>query len=178
MSRDRALGGLAITIGLGLTLAVQLRAPVGVPLYDGVVVAEPYRYLHPTKAGDAGNPTSASSTIDVSGDQSPVMAIATEEQPPQAQLIAQGDAFQLPAGSTQLQISVEPVDPQAQPTTDSIAGNAYRFAVVNQAGAPVTVKSCDACLSLVLRSPPEVTEGTVAHFENGVWTAISTFHAG
>jgi len=177
MSRDRTLGWLVVALGLGLALAVQLRAPVGVPLFDGVVVAEPYRYLHPS--GDQpADPTSASSTEDVSGNQSPVFAIATDEQPPQAQLIAQSDAFQLPPGTTQLQISIKPVDPQAQPTSGSIAGNVYRFAVTTQGGAPVPVKTCDACLSLVLRTPPEVLDGTVAHFENGAWAAVSTFHAG
>jgi hypothetical protein len=176
-SRDRTLGWLAVAVGLGLALAVQLRAPVGVPLYDGVVVAEPYRYLHPS--GDQpDDPTSASSTEDVSGSQSPVFAIATDEQPPQAQLIAQSDALQLPPGTTQLQISIKPIDPQAQPTAGAIAGNVYRFAVTTQGGAPVTVKSCEACLSLVLRTPPEVVDGTVAHFENGAWAAVNTFHAG
>jgi len=174
---ERALAWLTVALGLGLALAVQVRAPVGVPLYDGVVVAEPYRYLHPT--GDqTGDPTSASSTQSVTSSQSPVFATATQEQPPQAQVIAQADALQLPPGTTQLQVSIKPVDPEAQPTVGSIAGNVYRFAVTNQAGTVVTVKSCDACLSLVLRSPPEVLDGTVAHFENGAWVDVSTFHAG
>jgi len=175
--RSRALGWLAIGVGLGLALAVQVRAPVGVPLYDGVVTAEPYRYLHPT-GGQVGDPASASSTEDVSSTQSPVFALATTEQPPQAQMIAQADALQMPAGTTALQISIKAVDAQAQPTTGSIAGNVYRFTATNQAGTPVTVKSCNNCLSLVLRSPPEVTEGTVAHFEGGAWVDVSTFHAG
>ena len=178
MRRERALGWLAIVGGLGLALVVQLRAPVGVPLYDGVVVAEPYRYLHPANADQPDDPTSASSTEDVSGNESPVFALATDEQPPQAQLIAQSDAFQLPPGTTQLAISIKPVDAQAQPTSGSIAGNVYRFAVATQDGAPVPAKSCDACLSLVLRSPEDVTDGTVAQFESGAWVAVDTFHAG
>jgi len=173
--RERALGWLAVAVGLGLALAVQLRAPHTVPLYDGVVVAEPYRYLHPT--GDqVGDPTSASSTADVSGGGS--LALATTEQPPQAQLIAQIAAFQLPPGTTQLKVSITPVDPQAAPTTGSIAGNVYRFSITDQAGTAVGAKACEGCLSIVLRTPPEVTEGSVAHFENGAWVAIATFHAG
>jgi hypothetical protein len=172
---ERALGWLAVLIGLGLALAIQVRSPVGVPLYDGVVVAEPYRYLHPT--GDqVGDPTSASSTADVSGGGS--LALATTEQPPQAQLIAQIAAFQLPPGTTQLEVSITPVDPQAAPTTGSIAGNVYRFSITDQAGTAVVAKACEGCLSIVLRTPPEVTEGTVAHFENGAWVAVATFHAG
>lgn len=176
-SRDRALAWFAIVTGLGLALAVQVRAPVGVPLYDGVVVTEPYRYLHPTSADQPDDPTSADSTEPVSGNKSPVFAIATDEQPPQAQLVAQADAFQLPSGTTELDISIKPVDPQAQPTTGSIASNVYRVTITNQDGAPVTAKPCDACRSLVLRAPPEVTDGTVAHFENGAWVGVATFHA-
>ena len=177
-SRDRALAWFAILTGLGLALAVQVRVPVGVPLYDGVVVTEPYRFLHPTSADQPDDPTSADSTEPVSGSVSPVFAIATDEQPPQAQLVAQEDAFQLPPGTTELDISIKPVEPQALPTTGSIAGNVYRVAITNQAGAPVTAKQCDACRSLVLRAPPEVTDGTVAHFENGAWVGVATFHAG
>ena len=178
-SRDRALGWLAIAAGLGLALAVQVREPVGVPLYDGFIVSEPYRYLHPADADQPDDPTSASSTEDVEGAESPVFAIATDEQPPQAQLIAQSDAFELPPGTTQLAISIEPIDPPALPTSGSIAGNAYRFAVATQAGAPVAAKpGCEACLSLVLRAPDTVIDGTIAHFEGGAWVLVETFHAG
>jgi len=165
-------------MGLGLALAVQVHAPVGAPLYDGVVIAEPYRYLHPTGADQPDDPTPADSTEPVSGGVSPVFAIATDEQPPQAQLVAQEDAFQLPSGTTELDISIKPVDPQAPPTSGSIAGNVYRVAITNQDGAPVTPKPCDACRSLVLRAPDDVTDGTVAHFENGAWVGVATFHAG
>src|SRR5690242_2929433 len=138
--RERALGWLAVALGLGLALGLQLRGPHAVPLYDGVVVAEPYRYLDPTGSGQTGDPTSASSTQAVSGNVSPVFAIYTDEQPPQAQLIAQADAFQLPPGTTALLASIKPVEPSAQPAAGSIAGNVYRFAITNQAGAPVTAK--------------------------------------
>ena len=58
-STDRRRGWLAVLAGAVLVLAIQVAAPVGVPLYDGVVVQEPYRYLHPT--GDhVGSPTSGS----------------------------------------------------------------------------------------------------------------------
>ena len=177
MRRERVVGWLAVAVGLVLAVAVQGRAPVGVPLYDGVVVAEPYRYLHPGD-GQVGDPTSAETTKDVAGNISPVFAIATQEQPPQAQLVAQEDAFQLPAGTTQLQISIRAVDQEADATTGSIAGNVYRFAVVTQDGMPVTTKPCDACRTLVLRTPPDVTEGSVAQFVNGAWVPISTLHAG
>src|SRR5439155_670744 len=95
----------------GTTVHIVLKL-AGVPLYDGVVVAEPYRYLHPT-GGQAGDPTSATDEKPVSGNQSPFFAAATEESPPQAQLVAMDDAFQLNPGSTHLNVSITAVDPVA-----------------------------------------------------------------
>jgi len=178
VTRDRALGWLALAVGLGLALAVQVWEPVGVPLYDGVVVAEPYRYLHPTGSDQAGDPTSAEATKAVDAAFSPVIVLATTEQPPQAQLIAQNDAFELPAGTTELRISITAVDPEAQPTSGSIAGNVYRVAITNQDGTPVTAKPCGTCRSIILRAPEGVAEGTIGHLENGAWITVETTHAG
>jgi hypothetical protein len=177
VTRERVLGGLAIAASLALALVMQARAPVGVPLYDGVVNVEPYRYLHPT-GNQVGDPSSFESTPAVAGSVSPVFAAATEESPPQAQIVAMQDAFQVPAGTTALHVTIKPVDPVAPPTTGSIAGNVYRFTVTNQAGAPVQAKPCDACRSVVLRAPEGVTDGTVAVFTGGTWKPVATVHAG
>jgi len=173
---DRRRGWLLILAGGALALALQVAAPVGVPLYDGVVVAEPYRYLHPT-GGQAGDPTSATDEKPVSGNQSPFFAAATEESPPQAQLVAMDDAFQLNPGSTHLNVSITAVDPVAPPTNGTIAGNVYRFAVTDDAGRPLAPKTCDGCRTLVLRAPDGVTEGRVQHFADGLWTDVVTDHA-
>jgi hypothetical protein len=177
MTKNRALGWLAIVGGLGLALLVQAHSPVGVPLYDGVVVPDPYRYLHPT-GNQPGDPTSFSTTKAVSGDASPLFAAATSESPPQAQLIAQKDAFQLPSGTTTLKLSIEPVDAAAQPTAGTIVGNVYRISVTNQDGTPLVPKPCDTCRSLVLRAPENVTEGAIAYLNGAAWTSLRTFHAG
>jgi hypothetical protein len=175
--RDRALGWLAVVGGLGLALLVQTRAPIGVPLYDGVVVPDPYRYLHPS--GDQpGEPSSFDTTKAVSGNTSPLFAAATSESPPQAQLIAQEDAFQVPPGTVALQVSIDPVDATVQPTEGSIAGNVYRISVTDQDGKALAPKSCDTCRSLVLRAPDGVTDGTIAYLAGSAWTNVTTFHAG
>lgn len=177
MRRERALGWLAVLVGLGLALAIQLRAPVGVPLYDGVIVPEPYRYLHPV--GDQpGDPTSADATKTVQGARTPVFAVATDEQPPQAQMVVQEDAFQLPAGAASIHITITPVDPTAQPAQGAIAGNVYRFAVTTTDGQAIPTKPCDACRTMVIRGPDDLTEGTIAHLENGAWVNVATVHAG
>jgi hypothetical protein len=176
MARQRA-GWLAILAGAGLALGVQVAAPVGVPLYDGVVVQEPYRYLHPT--GDqAGDPTSFSTTKAIEDGVSPDFAAATLEEPPQAQVIARRDAFDVPPGTASLQVSVTPIEPPAQPPEGAIAGNAYRFRVTDQAGNDVPVKPCEACLSLVLRAPDGTEVATVKRFAGGVWLDVGTVHAG
>ncbi|HUG30994.1 MAG TPA: hypothetical protein VMQ65_10835, partial [Candidatus Limnocylindria bacterium] len=114
MISDRRIGWLASLAGGALALAVQVAAPVGVPLYDGVVVQEPYRYLHPT-GEQAGSPASFSSTPAVSGSVSPNVIAATTESPPQAQLIAQEGAFVLSASATGLQVSVAPIEAPPPP---------------------------------------------------------------
>jgi hypothetical protein len=53
---ERLPGWLAVALGLGFALALQLASPVGVPLYDGVIVNEPYRYLQPS-GGQPGDPS-------------------------------------------------------------------------------------------------------------------------
>jgi len=174
VSRERRFGWLTVLVGLGLAVALQIGSPVSRPLYDGVVVAEPYRYLHPV--GDQpGDPTSAIETKAVAGGQSPFFVVATEEQPPQAQLVAQQDAFEVPAGMTELRAAITPVDPASQPTDGSIAGNVYRFTVTDQDGRSLAPKACDGCRTLVMRSPEGVTEGAIARLDGQTWTKLQTF---
>jgi hypothetical protein len=175
--RGRRVGWLAILAGGGLALGVQVAAPVGVPLYDGVVVQEPYRFLHPT--GDqAGEPTSYTSSEAIVDGVSPIIAAATEESPPQAQVIAQEDAFEVPEGVTSLEVSITPIEPPPPPPEGTIAGNVYRLAVTDQAGNAVPVKPCEACLSLVLRAPDGIEIATLKRFADGTWTDVETLHAG
>jgi hypothetical protein len=175
---DRRFGWLAIALGAGLALAVQLAAPVGVPLYDGVVVVEPYRFLRPS-GGQPGNPTSFVSEpkVDTSG-VSPVIAAATTESPPQAQLIAQRNAFAVPGGTSSLRVTITPVEAEAAPTDGAIAGNVYRFAATDASGRSLVAKRCEKCLSLVLRAPEGVDEAVIGHFVGGAWSQVATVHAG
>lgn len=170
---DRRVGWLAVIAGAALVLAVQVAAPVGVPLYDGVSVQEPYRYLHPT--GDhPGSPTSGTSTEPVTGSTSPILVVSTLENPPQAQLIAQAGAFRLPAGATSLLATVTPIEPPAPPTSGTIAGNVYRFSVTDQAGNPVALTQCEGCRSLILRGIDPTLNGTIKRFADGAWTDLPT----
>jgi hypothetical protein len=147
-----------------------------VPLYDGVVVQEPYRFLHPT--GDqAGSPTTGSDTELVEGATSPILVVNTTENPPQAQLIAQDGAFEVTGGVTKLLASVAAIEPPAPPTGGTIAGNVYRFSVTDQAGNPVGLTTCDGCRSLILRAPDPSIEATVKRYANGAWIDVPTDNA-
>lgn len=168
---------LTLGIGAGIALAVQLAAPVGVPLYDGVTVNEPYRYLAPG-SGQPGDPTSyeASPGLDAGG-TSRSFAAATTENPPQAQLIALPGALVAPAGATTMKVSIGAVAPGRASATGSIAGNVYRFAVMDQADHPFTL-AADAQPTLTLRAPDGVTEGVIGHLGAGGWVALATEHGG
>jgi len=176
----RRSGWLVVLLGAGLALAVQVSEPIGVPLYDGVVVVEPYRFLHPAD-GQVGDPTSYTAELPIVEGVSPVVVAATTESPPQAQLIAQRDAFELTPATTSIRASITPIEPPAVDpgaTPGPIAGNVYRFTVTDQSGNPLRPKSCQDCLSLVLRAPETATEGTIIRFSGGAWTGVSTVHAG
>ena len=177
MTRDTRLGWLAVLAGGALALAVHVAAPVGVPLYDGVVVQEPYRYLHPT--GDqAGSPTSFSATVPVAGPESPTIVAATTENPAQAQVIGQEGAFVLTPSATSLQVSVTPIEAPPPPEGGSIAGNVYRFSVADQAGTQLAITPCDGCISLVMRAPDGVGVASIQRYADGAWQTVETVHAG
>jgi hypothetical protein len=174
---NRRLGVLLVLGGSALALVIQVAAPVVVPLYDGVQIAEPYRHLHPS--GDqVGNPTSSSETELVAEGVSPVIVAATTEIPPQAQLIAQRDAFVLTAGATSVVAAITPIDPPGQPTTGPILGNTYRFTVTDQSGTALRIKPCNGCVSIALRAPDGGPPATVMRFEDGAWEAALTRHGG
>lgn len=178
MGRDRRLGWLAVLAGGALALAIQLAAPVGVPLYDGVVVAEPYRYLHPTGT-HAGQPTSYDGDQPVVGGASPAFAAATQENPPQAQLIAQTGAFVLSPGATSVHVSISAVEPPAvAPSNGTIVGNVYQVSVTDQAGTALAVAPCDGCLSLSMRAPEGTDVATLMRFAGGAWTGMDTLPVG
>ena len=167
--------GLAsLAAGLVVIAAAQVLAPLDrPPLYDGVVVEEPYRYLAPGP-GQAGDPTSYAGTEPVIGPASPAFAAATAEGPPQAQLIAQAGAFSIPEEATGMAVTIMPVAPEPP---GAIPGNAYRFSVTDEAGAPVPVAT-GSFVTLLLRAPTGLTEVTIVQLVDGGWTPVPTLRAG
>jgi hypothetical protein len=165
-------------LGLGavLALAAQVASPSRAPLYDGVPITEPYRYLDPA-GGQAGDPKSFSSSPGLENGSSRAFVAATTEQPPQAQLIALPGALVVPAGATDMNVSIEAVEPEQPPDVGSIAGNVYRFIVVDDNGDTYTI-AAGTQPSLALRAPEGVTSAVIGHLGTDGWAALPTEHGG
>lgn len=178
MHRRRRLGLLSLGLGLALSLVARSATPiVSPPLYDGVVVVEPYRYLVPPPGG-RGAPLSAAATELLDHGASPLTAIATGEQPPQAQIFAIPGALTLPAGTTSIKLSIAPIAAVGEPADGHIVGNVYRILVTNQDGVPITTRAADK-VTVVLRGPGSLVAATIERFTPaGGWQSLPTNDAG
>ena len=177
MRSDRALGLLAVLAGCVLAFAVQVVAPVGVPLYDGVAVQEPYRYLHPA-GPQPGSPGSFAAALPVVGGASPQVTAFTTESPAQVQLIAQPGAFVLTTGARSVDVAIRAIDPPLAPASGQISGNVYRVSVTDHVGTALAIKSCEGCIALVLRAPEDTGPARIQRYANGAWSDVETIHAG
>ncbi len=161
---------LALVAGLALAAWAQWSGPLAhPPVYDGVAVVDPYRYLAPA-AGQPGHPGDAAATLRVSRGHVSLAAVSTPESPPQAQIFAPNDAFALPVGSTEVRISIRPVSPPGMPIAGHIAGNVYRFTVTNQAGVPLRALA-KAQVSLILRAPQGANDVRIERWDGHAWAA-------
>jgi len=166
--RRGAVARAGVIAGLVIATWAQWSAPLrDPPVYDGVAVVDPYRYLAPAP-GQPGKPGSATATLAVSGGHGPLVAVSTPESPPQAQIFAPNDAFVLPAGSTQIRVSIRPVLPPGQPASGHIAGNVYRISVTNQAGTALRALA-SAQVSIILRAPEGTNEPIMERWTGTAW---------
>ncbi len=165
-----------LVAGLALIGLAQFVAPVAAPLFDGLTVLGPYRYLAPVGT-QAGAPTSATVTKPVVDGASPGFSAATTETPPQAQLIAIPGAFQLGPGTTAVTVTIEPIAAPAASSVGTILGNVYHYSVTDQAGAALsTTPGTD--VTIVLRAPDATSVAVVAQYAGGQWTQITSSPAG
>jgi hypothetical protein len=155
---------------LGVRLVPGLGGP---PLYDGVVPVGPYQWLTPGP-GQQGGAKGATATVAVNGGQNDLLAIATQESLPQAQLLAIPGSLVLRPGATSLQVAITPVLPPGQPTDGTLASNVYRFEVKDQNGADATARA-SAKVSIVLRSADAaLLTGIVERWDGSAWTPLKT----
>jgi hypothetical protein len=168
-------------LAIGAVLAVAGLLVGGrpvLPLYDGVINAEPYRYLDPAP-GQPGSPPSATATVQVINGGNDLVAVATGESVPQAQLFVIPEGLTLPSGTTRIDVSIAAVEPPGgQPADGHIAGNVYAFDIANQAGAPISAKA-EAQASVELRAPDQNTQqATIERWTGTAWEPVPTTAAG
>jgi hypothetical protein len=166
-----------LAVGLVMMGSAQAVRPVVVPLFDGVVVVDPYRYLSPPSGGD-GSPTSAKATLPIEAGKSPSFAVYTSEMPPQAELLAKGGELAIGPGSTSVTLTIDPIPPAAGSPQEAIAGNVYRIKVVDQSGAALAILSGQT-ITLALRGPAgTAVDAAIARFEAGAWQQVATGPSG
>jgi len=160
-----AIGGLVAG-------AAQALLPSAVPLYDGVPIVAPYRYLAP---GDnqVGQPSSYGADLPVANGRSPQITAATTESPPQAQLIALDGVFAVPAGVATVHVSIDPIAPPAPFTQGSLSGNVYRIAVSDPAGNTVPLAGSELP-TLAMRSAQPLVDAAIFRLDNGTWMRLET----
>jgi hypothetical protein len=171
--------GALRVLGAGLLVIVGARLvhPTAPPLYDGIVPIEPYLWLDPL-AGHPGGAKGATADIAVRSGKSPLVAVATPELDPQAQIFAQPDGLTVPAGAHTIKVSIEPIASEGVPTIGQIDGNVYRISVVDDGGAALTAPA-SARVSVVLRATdPAQAEATIARFSRGSWQPLKTSSSG
>ncbi|HLY14807.1 MAG TPA: hypothetical protein VKR24_10685 [Candidatus Limnocylindrales bacterium] len=177
MTRDRRIGLVALGLGVLLIGFAQRVAPLTEPpLYDGVYVPQPYVWLVPP-AGAKGGAKGAKGSVGVDGTANRLIAVATPEQDPQAQLLATSGALVLPPGTTTVKFSIEPVLPVELPADGHIDGNVYRISVTNDAGTPLTAPA-SALVTVVMVSPHTDPDRSI-ELDNGQgWQKLTTQNQG
>ena len=171
----------AATLAAGATLlalAWGLGPHAAPPLYDGgPIIAEHYRYLHPSPGFTATKPPSIIDvTLKLEGGQSPGMAETTDENPAQAQLLAAQNTFSFPVGTTAAHVTINPVDPPAAapPPGLELDGNVYRFAVTAVPSAAPLVFRSGQQVTVVLRGPAGVAGPVLGLWNGTAWSKLDT----
>ncbi len=154
--------------------AAQVAAPVPAPpLYDGVVPLEPYLWAAPPP-DHPGGAQGAAATIGVSQGGNDLVALATPELTPQAQVFAVPGSLTLPAETTSIEASITPLGPSVEPPDGYLDGNVYRIVLTDQAGSPITADA-SARVSILLRSAdPTLADATIARLDGGAWRPLTT----
>ena len=172
----RRIALAVIALGFGIAAAAQVAAPLAAPpLYDGVVVVQPYVYVNPP-AGKPGGAKGASAHVSMNGSKNAVVVLATPEQPPQAQVVAGDGSLVVPPSAIALDVSITPLDPSVDASVAGAAqvlGNVYRIVIVDQAGAAATAL-LSSLVTVVIRAPGDVAGAQVGQVVDGAWHPLKS----
>lgn len=174
-----AIGRWTLAIALLLMLAAHVLHPsTGLPVYDGFITEDPYRYLDPPP-GQLGAPTSFSGVVTVNAKgKLPDLIATTDEAPPQAQIFAPRGTFVAPAGAQRFLVSITPVEaPTPAPKGSHLVGNTYAFVFTTDDGRPVR-RSPGKEASVVLRGVVGDGPTTIYQYTGSAWQALKSQTAG
>ena len=173
--RSRALPVLGG--GLLLVVAARLLLPAAPPLYDGVVPITPYLWLDPPP-GSPGGAMGATADIAVRSGKSPLVAVATPELEPQAQIFGPPGGLTVPPGARTIKVAIQPVPAEGVTNDGHVDGNVYRITVTDEHGTAITAPA-SARVSVVLRATdPARAEATIARLSAGSWQPLKTSSSG
>ena len=173
----RSLALPVLGAGILLVVAARLVLPAAPPLYDGVVPITPYLWLDPPP-GDPGGATGATADIAVRSGKSPLVAVATPELDPQAQIFGPPGGLTVPAGARTIKVSIQPVPAEGVATDGHVDGNVYRITVTDEHGVALTAPA-SARVSVVLRATdPARAEATIARLSGASWQPLKTSSSG
>lgn len=173
----RSLALPVLGAGLVFIVAARLALPATPPLYDGVVPITPYLWLVPPP-GDPGGATGATADIPVRSGKSPLVAVATPELEPQAQIFGPPGGLTVPPGARTIKVAIQPVPGEGVATDGHVDGNVYRIAVTDENGTALTAPA-SARVSVVLRATdPARAEATIARLSAGSWQPLKTSSSG
>ena len=175
----RARLGLVVVAAAALAAAWGLSPAGSPPVYDGLCLSSPYRYLHPPAGVTAPAPDPVTRRLPVAGGDIQTTEITTDEpNQPQAQLIIASGTLRIPAGATEVQISITPVEPpSAAPADGAIDGNIYDFAATSDAGPVTPTGSTKATILLIGTSTTSARE-VLEHFDGRSWRQVPTVTIG
>jgi hypothetical protein len=173
----RTLALAVLGAGLLFIVAARLAIPAAPPLYDGVVPITPYLWLD-APPGDPGGATGATADIPVRSGKSPLVAVATPELEPQAQIFGPPGGLTVPPGARTIKVAIKPVPGEGVATDGHVDGNVYRISVTDENGTALTAPA-SARVSVVLRATdPARAEATIARLSAGSWQPLKTSSSG
>jgi hypothetical protein len=173
-------GGILV-LGFAFITVAHVARPLGsLPLYDGAIVAEPYRFLDPPPANPPAtprpsDPTSSTEPMTIKNDKIPPMFAGTTESPPQAQMFTSGPVFDVPPGTATVVSTVTPVRSSVAPPNGHISGNVYHFSMATADGVEIPI-TAGKTVSVVLRIPEGEDESsvTIDWFDGQRWQPQAT----
>jgi hypothetical protein len=174
-SLTRRRPAAVLAAGAVLVALVWLAGPASQPpLHDTAGPGEAYRYCQPPPGFALQKPPSTvDHNVRVVNGQSPPITDSTEEQPPQAELLARANVFVVPPGAVTIRVAILCAPPpRVLPPDGRLDGDVYRFAV-SADGTPLDIRPGQQ-VTVVLRGPAGAPNPVMERFADGQWVRLDT----